>query len=279
METREIADLSSYLQRYDYTANLAPRDWAYEYLRRVPEFEDAAWKAQAGAVSEKTACHEITVIKMRYPQPDAERWGLKFFPNPEIPAPKAHVFWTDKAYGDKVRINVMDAGPGEVDTTFEETIRKCRMAHLTDIDGCEHLVINGNGCSVQVICEGRSLVTADPVKTVFTVDGFEDFEHNTRILKESKRVYGDQSKEPLIFSRKAEMRRNGLIALDGMRAGLSDRQIAWIINGQDLVEAGVAKGDRSLVKRVRTYRENALALCDGGYRELLFGDTTFARME
>ena len=45
--------------------------------------------------------------------------------------------------------------------------------------------------------------------------------------------------------------------------------IAWIIEGRDQVESGVAKGDRSLIKRVKTYRDNADALCNGGFRALL----------
>lgn len=269
MANRNSVDLSSYLHKYDYTAYLSRRDWAYEYLRRVPAFEKAAWAAQAGVLSSRIACHNITTLKMKCPHPEAEAWGLKFFPSPAMAAPRAHVFWIDEAHSEKVLMSIVDRLPGEVDATYDTTVRDCDLVHLTDEQGWEHLVVHGNGCSVQVKCRGKSLLTLDPVKATFTVDSHLNIEHQTRILNEATRIYGDQPAGSARFTRKTEILRNGLIALDGIRAGLSDRQIAWIIFGKETVQSGIANGDRSLTQRVKTYRDNANALCEGGYREFL----------
>tara|TARA_R110002110_G_scaffold68080_4_gene184717 strand:- start:15787 stop:16629 length:843 start_codon:yes stop_codon:yes gene_type:complete len=269
MECRDINDLGGYGARYDYTAYLSRRDWAYEHIRRIPAFEATAWRACNTGLVSQPACHQITLLKMQRPEPEAEAWGLKFFPNPSVAAPKAHVFWTDDAHGEKVHLKVSERMPGEVDRIFEQTVVKCQILHLTDWEGFEHLVIQGKGCSIQARCTGLSLTSTDPVKMSFDVDAVDDIGKFTRILEQSKRVYGDQITSPPIFTRKAKLMRNGLIALDGNRAGLSDRQIAWIIEGRDQVESGVAKGDRSLIKRVKTYRDNADALCNGGFRALL----------
>ena len=269
METQSLNDLTQYSQKYAYTAYLSRRDWAYEYLRRVPAFEQAAWNGLSTSPIGRIACHDITVMRMRSRQPAAEAWGLKFFPNPEIPAPKAHVFWTEKAHPDILDVNVSPRAPNEKHPLFDETIRKCRMAHLTDENGQEHLIVYGRGCSVQVRANGHTLVTTKPVKTSFSVSTLSGFEEYVEILRRSKNVYGDHITDPAQFSRKALLLRNGLITLDGQRAGLSDRQIAWIINGMQTVEEAVAQGDRSLINRVSYYRENAAELCAGGYKAFL----------
>lgn len=269
MGYKNISDLDAYRARYDYTAYLSRRDWAYEYLRRVPAFETAAWKAQEHAISKMTACHQISLLKMLRPQPEAEAWGLKFFPNPGVPAPKAKVFWNDEAHAEKIHVWVSERKPDEPNRIFDQTVAKCRVEHLVDWDGHEHLIIRGKQCSIQVRCHDLSLYHPTPVKMSFNVSDVDEIERYSKILEQSKLVFGDYIVSPPPFTRKAQLMRNGLIALDGRRAGLTDRQIASIIEGTETVEAGVAKGDRSLIRRVRTYRDKAQALCGGGYRDLL----------
>lgn len=265
----DINDLSAYRRRYDYTAYLSRRDWAYEYLRRIPEFETQAWRAQSQAPSGRIACHRVSILKMLKPQPRAEVWGLKFFPNPSVPAPNADVFWTEDVCGEIVRLAVLPREIDEVDTLFEQTVRTCEITHLTDPEGFEHLVVKGAGRSVQARCIGPSLLRTRAVKVSFDLEGLDDMAHHVSVLERSKRVYRDDVDCSPPFTRKSLLMRNGLIALDGVLAGLSDRQIAWIIEGKDAVEAGLAKGDRSRVRRVTTYRQSGRALCDGGYRKLL----------
>ncbi len=277
MKCQNISDLGAYRARYNYIAYLSRRDWAYEYLRRVPAFEVAAWKAQESALSRMTACHRISLLKMRRPQPEAEAWGLKFFPNPAVHAPKAKVFWNDLAHSEKVHVNVVDRKSDEPNRIFDQTIAKCRIEHLVDWEKREHLIVRGKGCSIQVRCHGLSLLRTAPVKMSFDVDDLEEIDRYARILEQSKLVFGDHVASPPEFTRKAALMRNGLIALDGRRAGLTDRQIASIIEGTETVEAGVAKGDRSLIRRVRTYRDKAYALCEGGFRDLLAPRSTLAR--
>ena len=276
MDLDNLQGLGSYRDKYAYTAYLSRRDWAYEYLRRNQAFEKEAWMSLGQSPRGRIACHNITVLRLKSRQRAAEEWGLRFFPNPEAPAPSADVFWTESAYPDVLRATVVPRSPDESHPLFDETVRKCRMTHLTDEEGVEHLVAYGKGCSVQVCFTGHTLVTTKPVKTFFAVGEFDSLDEQVRILRQSKKVYGDHITEPPVFSRRAIMLRNGLIALDGYRAGLTDRQIAWIIDGHAAVEAGVAKGDRSLINRICYYREKAIALSDGRYRSFLRRDDSVA---
>ena len=71
MQIKSIAQIEAYKAKYDYCARLNRRGWAYEHLRRNSVFCEQAWSAQQDAVSEKIACHSITLLKLRRAQPEA----------------------------------------------------------------------------------------------------------------------------------------------------------------------------------------------------------------
>lgn len=269
MKHRAATDLTDYARRYDYTAYLSKRDWAFEYLRRNPKFQKAAWAGLSEAPDGQIACHGITVMQLNERQPEAEAWGLKFFCNPDLAAPNAPVFWTSDAAPLIVQVTVVPREPHERHALFEKTINRCRMLHLTDYDGSEHLVHIGKASSVQVACTGHTLVTTKPVKTFLSVGEIDDLDIRQEMVKQTTQVYGDHVVDPPEFSYKARLARNGLIALDGYRAGLTDREVAYIIDGYSSVQRGIENGDRSLIRRVKTYRDKAIELSEGGYRDLL----------
>jgi hypothetical protein len=192
---------------------------------------------------------------------DAEKWGLRFFLTPDRAAPKVPVFWTEEVDPQVVNVSVLPRNENEPHDLFDTTIKRCKMFHLTDQNGAEHLVHVGPGSSVQVRCWGHTLLTSRPVKTSFSVDAIEGLETHLDTVRRATQVYGRHIQDPPIFSRKARLLRNGLIALDGRRAELSDRQIASIIEGDRLVRDACAIGDRSLVNRVKYYRDRAIDLC------------------
>lgn len=262
MINHKLDEFSTYRQSYNYTAYLSNRDWRFEYLRRIPAFEKDAWDGYTRAPSGVLACHEITLLKLKERQPGAEKWGLKFFPAPDQAAPKAPVFWTEETDPYFVRVAVVPRNPEDPHDLFEETIKRCKMLHLTDENRTEHLVHIGPGSSIQVRCYGHTLVTSKPVKTSFSQDALEGLDHRLDVVRRATLVYGDHIVDPPQFSRKARLLRNGLIALDGYKAGLSDRQVASIIEGDASVEHGLENGDRSLIKRVKYYRDRAIELCE-----------------
>ncbi|MEL6758584.1 MAG: hypothetical protein AAFP81_19310 [Pseudomonadota bacterium] len=262
MVCQKLDEFSTYCAAYNYTAYLADRDWRYEYLRRIDAFEKQAWQEYASAPSGRIACHDILLLRLKSRQTAAEKWGLRFFPPPDSAAPKARVFWTEEIDPNCVSVTVVPRERGQPHDLFEETIKKCKMLHLTDENRVEHLVHIGPGSSVQVRCHGHTLLTAKPVKTSFSVDALEGLDDHLKMVRRATTVYGEHMADPPEFSRKARLLRNGLIALDGQKAGLSDRQIASIIEGEASVEHGLENGDRSLVKRVKYYRDRARGLCD-----------------
>lgn len=261
MGSIKIDEFSTYLRSYNYTAYLSKRDWRYEYQRRIDDYEKDAWNGYTNAPIGTIACHDITLLKLKKRQAAAEKWGLKFFPPPDRAAPKAAAFWTEEIDPGAVHVTVLPREPGEPHDLFEETIKRCKMLHLTDENSVEHLVHIGPGSSVQVRCHGHTLITSKPVKTSFSVDALDDLDDHLNMVRRATRVYGDHIVDPPVFSNKARLLRNGLIALDGHKAGLSDRQVASIIEGDASVAQGIELGDRSLIKRVKYYRDRSIELC------------------
>ena len=269
MAARVLGSLEEHRVRYDYLSGISREGWAWEHLRRDRRFCTMAYGVWESALS-KIDCHEnIQLLKLRGPQPDAEAWGLICFPHPDQTALKADVFWSPHLYPRRVEVRVGPRLEGEVDEIFEETVRVCRVKLLTDWAGGEHLRIQGQHCSIQVRCRGLPLVNSDPVKMTFEISGLTDFEEKVRIMRKTRKVYGDHMDGPPEFSGEALRMRNGLIALDARQAGLSLSETAEIIFGAKRVREEWGRDGRWMKDRVRGHIAQAKALMEGGYRNLL----------
>jgi hypothetical protein len=268
MQPNHSDTLDGYLSKYDNTARLNRRGWAYEHLRRNPVFCQQAWSTSADAVSVKAACYQISVMKLRRPQPGAEAWGLIFFPNPDQSALEADVFWSDDVYPNHIRLHIARRLPGEVDEIFMRTVEHCRVRHLTDWNGNEHMLIRGKACTVQARCVGLSLLANEPVKMSYDLRGPEPMEKRFRMYKTAESVWDDPYPLTVKWTPEAERLRNGLICLDVKDAGLDLRHAAEIIYGVDRVEEDWAVC-QAFRDRMRAFYKRAVALRDGGYRALL----------
>ena len=72
---------------YDYLSRLSSDRWAWEYARRNDDLRDDAAHRSDDDISEKKAdCADIRILRSRVPQTVAERWGLVFMPDPDLPS-------------------------------------------------------------------------------------------------------------------------------------------------------------------------------------------------
>lgn len=258
------------LAKYDYTARLTPRGWGWEHLRRHHGFCRAAWAADHEALSRIGSCHsKIALMKLRRAQPEAESWGLVFFPNPDHTAIKADVFWSDEMYPNPVRVTVSERLPGEVDEIFERTMRVAKVFHLTDWNGNEHLLLRGEHCAIQVRCVGRSFLSMEPLKMSYDISGPSDIERKYKAFRDAERILEEDPCGPVDWTPQSLRWRNGLICLDTKEAGLSLRDAAIIIYGADRVASDWNGPTSAMRDKVRGYYRNAKQLRDGGYRALL----------
>ena len=268
MRVRSSVEIGQFAERYNYLAGISREGWAWEHLRRHPEFIREAYQHQ-NAVSRIEGCRSVKLLKLRRPMPEAEKWGLICFPHPDQRAIDAEVFWSCDQYPRQIEVMVTPNTDGKIDQIFEETVRVCRVKHLIDARGGEHLRIQGKCCSIQVRCHGLSLISGDPVRMDYKISGVRDFEEKVKIMQAAKVVYGDHTDKPIPFTTEGERRRNGLMALDARQAGLSLSGIAKLIFGETRVREEWGRDGRWMKDRVRGYIASATRLMEGGYRKLL----------
>jgi hypothetical protein len=261
------------LKRYDYLWRLSADRWAWEYLRRNPVFQfDAACCAPEDVSEREAPCAPIRLLRPRVPQTLAQRWGLLMMPDPGRDGLEADVFWSRAAHPDQVEVYCGPRAEGERCSIWERTVPCCRITHLTDRHGREFLLLRGNGCVVQVRCTGLSLLGMEQVRLKLTISDMEAYERKLKAQRDAFDIYGnDFEQETPLWTKRTQILRDGLIALDCLELGMSRREIAVVLYGKEAVEAEWAD-DRGAMKDALKYLvTKAKALRDGGYLVELLG--------
>jgi hypothetical protein len=268
-------DLGEVVRKYDYTAKLGRDRWAWEFLRRDAGFRDIARRHSSDDhVSRRPGPFPgVTLLKLRRPQPEAEAWGLAFFPDPDLDGLQADVFWSAARYPRDVYVHVVHVAPHVVDEFMILALQRCQITHLTGFDRNEQFILRGAGCALQVRAGGVSLLAAEPHKMHLTIEGDECLDAKLDTLKKARRVYGDQETGPPRWTRQGRELRNALVSLDCKEAGLSYWEMAEVIHGREHVDTIRSRGSRALKDAMRRNLQRGEALRDGGYRDLLLSGT------
>lgn len=269
-----LLDSESELERYDYLARLSPDRWAWEYLRRNEDFRrDASVCAQSDLSDKAAPCPaKIRIVRPRVPQTLAERWGLVFMPDPSLDALEADAVWSHYVFPDQVEVNCTPREDGETCDIWERTVPHCDITHVTDCSAREYLLIRGKGCIAQVRCTGMSLLSIEPVRIKFQISDMDTYERRLKIRKEAMKLYGDgpDTSKPL-WTKSKHILRNGIIALDCLDLGLSQRDIARVIYGAEAVEKYWGEDGSCIRGQTRYVIKKAEGLRDGGYLVELLG--------
>ena len=259
--------LNEYVLKYEYTIGLRRRDWAWEFLRRNPEFAGEAYARWNNPQFSTSCIPNSKVVHLYESLPEAERWGLMFFPNPDQPAPAADVYWLVDADPAIVSVMVTPRVSGEVDE-MKAVIDGCSIDVLRDPDGTEHLLTRGKFSSAQSICSGLSLLHArQPVKVNLDMRGPGQMDLSLAAYKQAEEIL---HKGPWRWTSRTLRLRNALICLDVKDAGLPLREAAKIIYGAERVD-----NDWSSRKQFRDqiggFFKTGLNLRSNAYRSLLRG--------
>lgn len=258
------------VEAYAYTHALSRSRWAWEFLRRNPDFLKDVAREPPGTVSVRPACPNTILIKPRTDQTAADRWGLAFFPNPNANGLDANAFWSGTRFPRQIQLHVSPAMPGETCEIRECARERCRIVHLVDAAGREHLLVRGGAHIVQVRCTGCTLLTRDPVRLGFMIRGADSLVPRLRLLEDALRVFAPvPAPTPPLWTRTQRALRNALIAWDCQQEGLSLRQTAQIIYGKARANEAWAGPDRAMKDEIRRARKRARTLIDGRYRDLL----------
>ncbi|MEO0975636.1 MAG: DUF2285 domain-containing protein [Pseudomonadota bacterium] len=259
------------LKKYNYLWRMSQDRWAWEYLRRNEDFRDDAALSSSEDISEKQApCANIRLLRSRVPQKIAGRWGLVFMPDPNLNGIEADAVWLKTAFPDQVEVNCRPRSEGQSCDIWDRTIPHCDITHVTDRAQREFLLLRGNGCVAQVRCTGLSLLNLEPVRMKLQISDMEAYERKLKAQKDAMRIYGnDPDIETPLWTKRTQMLRDGLIALDCLALGMTHREIAIVLYGKEDVDS--EWGVTSMKSTTRYLVNKAKALRDGGYLVELLG--------
>lgn len=258
------ASANQYLSRYAYTISLRRRDWAWEFLRRNPQFIEEAYEGYSSVERLASCIPGGKVLRTRAHQNKADVWGLLFFPNPDQFAPKADVFWAPEIDPCVVPMVVSERSLHEKDEMFAEVMEACTIDVFRDAHDTEHLLTRGKFATAQSLCFGQSLLSGASVKLNLHIQSPDhvDFAYNAY-----RRASAILHTGPWQWTERTQRMRNALVCLDVKDAGLSLRHAAEIILGEERVEEEW-NCNKSLRDRVRSCHRTGLRLRDGGYKKL-----------
>lgn len=271
-------ETDAFTAQYDYLWRLSDDRWAWEYARRSRKVQRYAENRSPIDLSElKANCADIRLLKSRVPQNMAERLGFVFMPDPALNGIDADVVWTRQAFPDQVEVNCCPLGLNETCDIWERSVPICKITHVTDVAGREYLLLRGKGCVVQVRCSGLSLLGMEPVRMKLTMSDIADFERKVKIQKAALAILGDgPDTETPRWTKRTQILRNGLIALDCLDLGMSRRDVAVMLYGEARVDE--EWNGPSMKHAIRYLVLKAEALRDGGYFvELLGSQLAFDR--
>lgn len=265
-----MSRLADHISAYDYTWLLSDSRWAWEFLRRNEDFLHDYGARSDDELSFVRACHQITLVRPRSSQTLAERWGLAFFPDPDANGLEADAFWSGGLYPRRVHTHITPRGQNEVCEIYDRTVGICRITHFTDMAGREHLLLKGNGCVIQVLCTGMSLLAREPVKLSFVIDSLDEFQAKLKTLQRAQRVYDPQAEAEIPeWTRHSLALRNALVAIDCHDAGKSYFETAAFIYGEARARDAWDSPSRAMKDEMKRALSRGRELRDGGYASLL----------
>lgn len=245
-----------------------PSDWAWEFLRRNPDYR-ADWRASVPRHLPCVTLNDGTqLLRLRRRYPRAEQWGLYAFADPFQPARKAPVFWSPSATRRVIRARC-DMPKLQGTAPLNLPAFKADRVAAIGVDNIPVVMMKGQGVNVMVEIHGLNALT-NPFEIVFELDGFKDLGVQTECLKLLQRFMQPPA-DGMLRSPFAndERLRHALIALDESMAGKTYRQIAIAIFGDKRVAEEWAGASQFLKDRTRRLVAKGRELMAGGYRDLL----------
>lgn len=205
---------------YDYTVQLIRRDWAWEWLRRNPEFQMAWWQSR-DAFEITFSDSALTIIHARDNTSKLEHWGCLFTDAPDIDAHTTNVFWYPEYAPAILPMHVL---PASAPMPTEPIVLRNMSVPLTMLhmpDGVQHVLFHGAGYGIQLAISGASIL--EPVHLLARFEfGSKKLCHQVEAFHQFNNLVAGVPSH-ILADPKALRLRQVLQALDGYLAGASHR--------------------------------------------------------
>ncbi len=254
---------------YDYTASLSRRGWAWEFLRRNPEFRKASRALNPNLVSVDSpspAFRTVAIVKALHALED---WGVFYCDDFDKTAQEAMVFWRPEDCPFVISVEAREVPPRISGRWFSLRGLRCRTTIVSGPDGNEHALLFDRGRCVQLLWRGAS-ITEDRLLVTAEIDiTTERADPQLKTARRFRSLARFGELRPGLFppTERADRLRLVLQALDGSLAGARYRDIAARVFGAGAEDW--ADPRRHAKDRARHAVRRGRALMEGRYRDLL----------
>lgn len=249
--------------------------WAWEFVRRNKHYSAEHEAHRNGALERSFLTCGMEVLKLSRPEPNAARFGLSFFVSPRKTCLQAPVFWDETVNSRVATIEAKSVDKPSpnlcLDGHFNLSKLPCSRALFVDHDGYEQLRLVYGKRTIQLRCEGVSLLSGD-VDLSFILRFFGPVDAKIETLKRLKSLYDGHLPElPTghAWTSTALNLRDALIALDVFLLGGSHRDTAKIIYGETGGSERYRDPNESTRNRMRRLRKKGVNLMTEGYLDLM----------
>lgn len=236
--------------------------FAWEWLRRVPEYREAATRSGAAGELWSGAALGADV--------NAARWGLHAFEHPDLAGPEAHPVWRREICPSVLAARA--AEEGEPDDRFDLERLRIGATFVRSRSGMEHVLLSDRGRTLRLdilsgtICDG-------PVLLRFELGGMRSILRPLLTLRQLVALWHTGR-----FSRSLhppEIRAARWILLlrtqDALAAGADQREIAERLLDRDAAGRRWRVRAPALRSRAQRLVREARRMAAGGYLSLLRG--------
>ena len=254
------------LEDYAYVTGLDRPGWAWEFLRRHPNYQLEWYIHKPNLPKPRLHPTGVTYCCLEQSCNAAEQWGLSLFIDPQVTALKVGIHWHPDVM---VREVFCIAKPANNNNISTENISSFNgHTYILSFHGIEHVIIQRGVISARLAVKGRSLLKGD-CQLIYQIEGLARVNLVHETLTNLRRLKAEsQLPEPPLGQTELRLR-ECLVALDGHLAGRSYRDIAEVIYGPDSVKEVWANETRHLKDKVRRAVAAGIDYMNGGYLKLL----------
>ncbi len=240
---------------YQWMHNLPKLGWAWEFLRRDPQY-----RAEYCA-SRKSAERSGPVV------PTPEPWCLLRFADPDMDCRKADIFWRKEACPSVLPLSSAPLASEESWTGLPLDKMRCRVSMIEQGD-IHHVLFAEEGRSLQLEVQGPLTRAVLLTPALLRRQAAPDRLIAMRRLND---VVTHGVLRPQLFppERRGTRLVKVILALDGWLSGAHHREIAIKLFGAKRVANDWSNGGEHLRDQVRRAINTGRELMEGGYRKLL----------
>lgn len=244
---------------YGFARRLSSGPWAWEFLRRNPDYQRVA--KSAPTMEPKECVPEVT---------SALTWGLVAFADPGCSAWTASVLWRPDLYASVLPVDAVPAEFSSDTPALEFASLQCRVGVVAASGQRHHLFLGDQENWLQLMLHGAEPTGKLHLATSAIVT-WPNIPERHQLLKRLSYLasHGRLASDLYRPHASADRLAHVLQVLDGSLQGASHREIALVMFGAERVARDWSRPGSHLRDHIRRAVQRGRYLMNGGYLELL----------